>query len=76
MKPVKNPAIAGSPRAESAIYGRRQRLVTYFVEGLGEVVTYAERHVRDLMASLPRRVISKLLPGTRGRRTLEQAIQD
>jgi hypothetical protein len=53
-----------------------KRLVEIFAEEFSKIAPQARSgYFGDLMASLPRRVISKLLPGTRGRSVLEQAIQ-
>lgn len=53
-----------------------KRLVELFIGEVAEVGQHANAHYfRDLMASLPRRVIGQLLPGNRGRTTLQKAIQ-
>jgi hypothetical protein len=61
----------------SQAFTRREReLVGHFVEALSEILGQAEAsYFRDLMASVPRQVISRLLPAERGRRVLERAIQ-
>jgi len=54
-----------------------RKLIGLFVKELSNIISQGgEAHFRDLMIAIPRRVISKFLPGDRGRSTLEQAIQD
>ena len=53
-----------------------KRLVELFIGELsGLVAQFGSAYFRDLMASVPRRVISQLLPGARGRTALEAALQ-
>lgn len=54
-----------------------KELVTFFIEEISTMASQAtSNYHRDLMTAVPRRVISKFLPGNRGRRTLERAVQD
>lgn len=76
MKPAKGSTYRVELVRSQAFRPDEKRLVTYFVEELAEIVPHAgEPYFRDLMGSLPRRVISKLLAGNRGRGTFELAIQ-
>lgn len=53
-----------------------KRLVALFIDELSEIVDHAGADFfRDVMAALPRRVISNFLSKERGRRTFERAIQ-
>jgi len=76
MRPSEDSTYRVQLTRSQAFRPEEKRLVAYFVEELAQVSSQAQApYFRDLMASLPRRVISKLLPGNRGRGTFEQAIQ-
>jgi hypothetical protein len=76
MKPTKDLAYRIQLVRSQAFTPEEKQLVAFFMEELAQVVDQAGApYFRDLMASLPRRIISKLLPGNRGRSTFEQAIQ-
>jgi len=77
MKPSLDEVYRVRLERSQAFTPEEKRLVTFFMEELAEIVNQADAaHFRDLMIAMPRRVISKFLPGRRGRRTLEQAIRD
>src|SRR6267142_2867215 len=53
-----------------------KELVTHFIDEFSSVSSQADQdYFPDIMAVLPRRVISRLLSGSKGRQTLEKAIQ-
>ncbi len=76
MKPSKSATYRVRLFRSQAFTPEEKKLVQFFIEELTQIVEQAERpYFRDLMASLPRRAISKLLPSTRGRLVFEQAVQ-
>lgn len=55
---------------------QEKRLVELFLEEVSSAVDKAGgNHLQDLMIAVPRRVISRFLPGKKGHSTLEQAIR-
>lgn len=53
-----------------------KQLVALFIDQVAEIGEHANSYYfRDLMASVPRRVIGQLLPSGRGRATLQEALQ-
>ncbi len=71
MKPRKDSAYRVQLVRSQPFTPEEKQLVAFFVEELHQLVQHANApYFRDLMASLPRRIISKLLPGNRGRSTL------
>jgi hypothetical protein len=77
MKPTRDAAYRVQLVRSQAFTSEERSLVGLFVEEFSNIVHQAgEMHFRDLMTVIPRRVISRFLPGARGRGTLEQAIQD
>jgi hypothetical protein len=76
MKPTVNANYRLQLVRSQAFNPDERQLVGHFIEELSRIAQYAAtRQFRDLMATIPRRMISRLLPGPRGRATLEQAIQ-
>jgi len=76
MKPVRTAEYRVELVRSQPFTSDEKRLVLLFVEELEQVVIHSDApYFRDLVTSIPRRVISSLLPGTRGRTTLESAIQ-
>jgi hypothetical protein len=77
LKPSKEARYRVQLRRSQAFTPEERRLVGLFVNELsGVLASDGSPHFRDLMAAIPRRVISDFLPGKRGRGTLEQAIQE
>lgn len=77
MKPLKVVNYRVQLRRSQPFTAEEKRLVTFFVDELSMIVNQADQpYFHELMIAIPRRVISRILPGSRGRRTLEQAIQD
>lgn len=77
MKPLKNAKYRVQLLRSQPFSAEEKKLVSFFLDELAKIVDQAdEPHFRDLMIAVPRRVISKFLPGKRGRGTLEQAIQE
>lgn len=77
MKPFKEATYRVQLLRSQAFTPEERRLVGFFVDEVSGVVQQPEAdYLQDLMISVPRRVISKFLPGGKGRRTLEQAIRD
>lgn len=76
MKPLRREGYRVQLLRSQPFSQEEKRLVKFFVEELASIIGRVDAaHLRDLMDTVPRRVISKLLPGTRGRGTLEQVIQ-
>jgi hypothetical protein len=76
MKPVKAAPYRVTLTRSQAYRPEEKRLVAFFAEELAEIAVNAGApYFHDLMASLPRRVISKLLPAKRGRVSFAEAIQ-
>jgi hypothetical protein len=76
MKPSSDAGYRVQLVRSQAFTSEEKRLVSLFVGELAGIITQAGATLfRDLMTAIPRRVISKFLPGIRGRVTLEQAIQ-
>lgn len=60
-----------------AFTSEEKRLVGFFMAELAEIASQADAaHFPDLMSSIPRRVISTILPVNTGRRTLDEAIRE
>jgi len=77
MKPSKHADYRVQLVRSQAFTPEERTLVGLFVKELSKVVQQApDDQRRDLMIAIPRRVISQFLPGSHGRGTLEQAIQD
>jgi hypothetical protein len=60
-----------------AFTSEEKHLVSLFIEEVAEIPDGTDPiRLLDLMSAVPRRVISRFLPGNAGRSTLEQAIRD
>src|SRR5436309_4233278 len=76
LKPSKEAGYRVELLRSQPFASEEKRLVKIFAEEFSKVAPQAGSvYFGDLMASLPRRVISELLPATRGRGILGRAIQ-
>ncbi len=76
MKPVADAEYRIELIRSQAFKPDERRLAGHFIDELSKVVEHASMvQLKDVMAAIPRRVICRLLPGSRGRVALEQAIQ-
>jgi len=76
MKPSVKSTFRVRLRRSQAFTPEEKRLVGILIDELAEVVPQVETsYFRDLLAFLPRRLISRFLPGERGRRSVEEAIR-
>src|SRR6266487_879622 len=67
MKPSRNSAYRVRLVRSQAFTPAEKQLVGYFIGELSEIVQHAAvPQFRELMMAIPRRVISRLLPGPRG----------
>lgn len=77
MKPSKDALYRVQLLRSQRFTPEERKLVGLFVAEVGKIVSQASpEDLKDLMVIIPRRVISRFLPGDKGRRTLEQAIRD
>jgi hypothetical protein len=77
LKPSKSDLYRIELQRSQPFAPEEKNLVEFFVKELESITKVGSDHLRDLMASIPRRVISRLLAGgdEKRRTTLERAIQ-